>query len=142
MKFWDASAVVPLCLAEPASSSLRRILEADAHMVVWWGCVIECWSELARQRREGFLTADDEDAARAVLERLRGAWDEVQPVDEVRQRAGRLLRIHPLRAPDAIQLAAALVWSDGRGEIVVLDERLRNAARLEGLTPIPFSLAA
>jgi len=137
VKFWDASAVVPLCLAQPASSSLRRILETDGHMVVWWSTVIECWSAFARQRREAFLAADDEETARAILERLRAAWDEVQPVDEVRQRAGRLLRTHPLRTPDATQLAAALVWSGGGpGEIVVLDQRLKEAARLEGLVPV------
>lgn len=136
MRFWDASALVPLCLAEPASASRRRLHDADPTMVVWWGSVVECWSAFARRRRDGLLTVEDEDAARTILERLRGAWLEVQPVEEVRQHAGRLLRTHALRALDAAQLAAALVWSGGGpGEIVALDQRLREAARLEGLTP-------
>ena len=51
----------------------------------------------------------------------------------------RLLRVHPLRAHDALQLAAALTWagSPPSGEIVAFDHTLREAARLEGLTPLP-----
>lgn len=138
MRFWDASAIVPLCLEEPPSGALVQIMEADPSMVVWWGSVIECWSAFARRRREGLLTAEDEEASRSILERLRGAWLEVQPSEEVRQFAGRLLRTHALRSLDAAQLAAALVWSgSGPGEIVVLDQRLREAARLEGLITKP-----
>lgn len=92
MKFWDASALVPLCLDEPASGTLARTLEADPAMVVWWGSLIECWSAFARRRREGLLTPQDEDSARSILERLHAAWIEIQPVDEVRQYAGRLMR--------------------------------------------------
>lgn len=138
MRFWDASALVPLCIEEPPSAILHDLLEADSDIVVWWTSVIECWSAFARRRREGLLTARDEDAARFALERLRNAWEEIQPIEEVRLHAGRLLRTHPLRALDSAQLAAALVWSGGgSGEIVALDDRLREAARLEGLTPVP-----
>lgn len=138
MKFWDASALVPLCTEEPSSAVLRRVLDSDPAIVVWWGSLVECWSALARRRREGLLTLDDEDAARIVLDRLRALWTEIQPVEEVRTYASRLLRTHPLRSQDAVQLAAALVWTGGGpGEVVVLDGRLRDAARLEGLTPTP-----
>lgn len=138
MKFWDASALVPLCTEEPSSAVLRRVLDSDPAIVVWWGSLVECWSALARRRREGLLTLDDEDAARIVLDRLRALWTEIQPVEEVRTYAARLLRTHPLRSQDAVQLAAALVWTGGGpGEVVVLDGRLRDAARLEGLTPTP-----
>lgn len=138
MKFWDASALVPLCLGEPDSSGVVRILQADADLVVWWGSLIECWSAFARRRREGLLTVEAEDSARTVLERLRIAWTEIQPGEAVRTQAGRLVRTHPLRSQDAIQLAAALVWSGGGpGEIVVLDQRLRDAARIEGLVSRP-----
>jgi len=49
----------------------------------------------------------------ARLDYMRSRWNEVQPTEEVRERAERLLRIHKLRAADALQLAAALVWCDG-----------------------------
>jgi predicted nucleic acid-binding protein len=139
MRFWDASALIPLCVDQPASPAVRALLREDAGMVVWWGSVVECWSALARLRREGLLSVEEEDRARGVLALLQEAWVEIQPQEAVRALAGRLLRVHPLRAADALQLAAALVWagSPAVGEMVVLDRRLREAARLEGLRPLP-----
>lgn len=80
-----------------------------------------------------------EEAARSALELLRRSWVEILPGEEVRLRAGRLLRTHPLRASDALQLAAALVWvgSPASGEFVSLDQQLREVALLEGLTVLP-----
>jgi hypothetical protein len=53
----------------------------------------------------------------------------------VRDVARRLLRVHPLRAADALQLAAAYLAAERRPstlEIVTLDERVRLAAAKEG----------
>ena len=61
--------------------------------------------------------------------------DVVDPTLRLRERAGRVLRAHPLRAVDALQLAAALVWCDdapSEETFVCLDDRLRDAARREG----------
>ena len=139
MRFWDTSALVPLCVDEPESGAVKALLQDDPSMVVWWGSVIECWSALARRRREGMLQNADEEAARTFLHTLQESWIEVLPGEDVRARAGRLLRLHPIRSADAIQLAAALVWAGDptSGEIVVYDRRLREAARLEGLSPRP-----
>ena len=66
--------------------------------------------------------------------------DFIAPSNRVRERAGRLLATHPLRAADALQLAAALVWCDEapQGEtFVCLDERLSAAARREGFAVLP-----
>ena len=138
MRFWDASAIVPLCVEQPSSDAMRALLREDSGVVVWWVSLIECWSAFARLRREGVVNLQGEEAARAVLERLRRSWVEIHPGEEVRARAGRLLRTHPLRASDALQLAAALVWagSPPSGQFVSLDQHLREAALLEGLTPL------
>jgi uncharacterized protein len=64
----------------------------------------------------------------------------VLATDHVRRRAGRLVATHPLRAADAFQLAAALVWCEEQpaGEtFVCLDEQLREAARREGFGLLP-----
>ena len=53
----------------------------------------------------------------------------------VRNRAIRLLRVHPLRAADAFQLAAALVAFRAQPQDAIFltgDERLRLAAEREG----------
>jgi hypothetical protein len=56
-------------------------------------------------------------------------------VDAVLEMARRLLRVHPLRAADSLQLAAAVLASEGRPstlEFVCLDDRLGIAAQREG----------
>jgi hypothetical protein len=42
MKFWDASAIVPLCLDEPWTRWLTQVLAEDPLMMVWWGSLVEC----------------------------------------------------------------------------------------------------
>ena len=146
MKFWDASALIPLCVDEPWTSPLLQVLAEDRLMVVWWGSIVECWSALTRLRREAVFTPHDEEQARAFLAYLATAWTEVLPHWTVRDHAGRLLQRYPLRAADSLQLAAALVWAqeqpDGKS-FVCLDHRLRTAAQGEGfvLIPSPASLS-
>ena len=144
MRFWDASAVSPLCFDEGRSSEVDRLLREDRGMTVWWATPVECASAIARRRREGKLTAADEDAAFEVLDRLSAAWYEVPAGHLVRSHAFRLLRVHPIRAADALQLAAAVVFAGSpvtgpapTAEIVTLDDRLAEAARLEGLAVLP-----
>ncbi len=135
MKFWDASAIVPLLVSEAESAGAGALLERDPEMLVWWGTPVECTSALARREREGALAAAE--VADAV-ERLRAAseaWQEVLPADVVRTTAQRLLRVHPLRAADALQLAAAIVASEhdpASLPFVSLDDRLGEAAGREG----------
>ena len=140
MKFWDSSAIVPLFLKEASSDSVGRVVRSDEDIMVWWGTRLECLSALARRRREGILSADDEYKAKTVLLTLDAVWSEILPSERVRKRAERLLGIHPLRAADALQLASALIWAeeDPQGlEIVCLDQNLREAASREGFTVLP-----
>lgn len=134
MKFWDSSALVPLVLSQPRTAAAKTALEEDPEVAAWWGSSIECASAIARLHREGHLTTADEARARALLGTLRRSWFEVQPVDAVRNQALRLLRVHPLRAADALQLAAAIEWAGSADGSVLMtfDDRLRDAARREG----------
>lgn len=134
MRFWDASAIVPLCLHQPASARADALYADDPAMVAWWSSTVECASAFARLVRDGSLDLEAEERARAVLFELQEAWFEVQPTDRVRAQALRLLRLHPLRSADALQLAAALEWAGAppEGEFITFDERLREAARREG----------
>ena len=109
MRFWDASAIVPLLIEERSSQALRALLTDDPLMVVWWATPTECASALARLDREGLLDTQSLRAAHKRLSQLLGNWQEVDPHDEVRETAARFVRVHPLRAADALQLAAAFV---------------------------------
>jgi predicted nucleic acid-binding protein len=69
-------------------------------------------------------------------------FQQVSPAEELRDRAIRLLDLHPLSAADALQLAAALDWcgehTAGAG-FVCLDQRLRAAAMREGFDVYPLA---
>lgn len=111
-------------------------------MVVWWATEVECVSAIARLEREGSLTSQSTREALERLDALAQGWHEIQPVASVRRTARRLLRVHALRAADALQLAAAIVASQAHPEslrIVSLDDRLIDAARREGFPVADFA---
>ncbi|HEV8613440.1 MAG TPA: type II toxin-antitoxin system VapC family toxin [Gemmatimonadales bacterium] len=135
MRFWDSSAIVSLLVHETASERMDELLEEDRAIVVWWGTMVESYSALARQRRDAALDAAGLQAATSRLRRLATAWLEVPAAEQVREQALRLLRVHALRASDALQLGAALIAAELRPdtlEFVTLDGRQAEGARREG----------
>jgi uncharacterized protein len=135
VKFWDASAIVPLLVQEPATRRMQALAARDTDLLVWWGSQVECISALSRVERTGAL--DLKRAALAVdrLAQLADVWHEIEPSEIVRESAIRFLRVHPLRAADALQLGAAFVAAERRPaslQVVTLDKRLADAARKEG----------
>lgn len=135
MKFWDSSAILPLLVGEATTGAMQAIAREDERMLVWWATPVECVSALARLEREGNLSGEAVASAVDRLDALAEAWNEVQPVESVRRMARRLLRVHTLRAADALQLSAGVVACEGNPatlEFVTLDGRLIDAARREG----------
>jgi len=135
MKFWDSSALVPLLLAGDSTPHVTSLALQDAETVVWWATPVECASAIARVERTNELSPDGADAAFARLNALAASWLQVEPSDEIRETARRLLRVHPLRAADSLQLAAAFVAAERRPPtmtFVTLDCDLRTAAAREG----------
>lgn len=142
MKFWDASAIVPLLVAEPATQRVQALARRDPDMLVWWGSEVECVSALARLERVAALDTKGIALALSRLKQLADGWHEVEAGEVVRESAVRFLRVHPLRAADALQLAAAFIAAERRPsslDFVTLDDRLSDAARKEGfvLVDIP-----
>lgn len=135
MMFWDSSAIVPLLVNETSSKPLGELLRQDDEMIVWWGSETECVSALARLERENALDSGSMRTALERLDALESSWIEVEAVPAVRRTARRLLRVHQIRAADALQLAAAFLASEGQPStlgFVCLDERLSAAADREG----------
>lgn len=137
MRFWDASAIVPLIVRQEQSDLMQRLAEEDTAIATWWGSEVECASALARTQRE-----QHEDGAEQFdsLAAVAAGWREIHPTREVKTIAVRLLRVHTLRAGDALQLAAAIVAGQRqpeRLEFVCLDGRLRAAAAKEGFRVLP-----
>lgn len=122
-------------MAEPTTNAVRSLASEDPVMLVWWGTEVECVSALARLERQGDLADTATVAALERLDAMAFGWHEVQPIENVRRTARRLLRVHGLRAADAMQLAAAIIGSEDNPpslEIMTLDERLAIVARREG----------
>jgi hypothetical protein len=125
---------------EAASDRLRRLHVSDPVVIAWWGAELECVSAVARAERTGRLSAAGAAEGFRRLVGLRRGWHEIEPSEDVREAAKRLLRVHDLRAMDSLHLAAALVASEGRPaslEFVCLDDRLRTAAEREGFGIVP-----
>jgi len=138
--FWDSSAIIPLFLPEPRSAQLLSMLARDSEPTLWWGSPVECLSAVYRRHRTSPLPGALLTGTLARLRALIDDTDSVAPTAEVRHRAERLLATHPLRAADALQLGAALVWCEDQpaGEVLVcLDGRLRDAAAREGFSLRP-----
>ena len=135
MKFWDASAIVPLLVAETTTQFLQALATRDSDLLVWWGSQVECVSAVARLERGALLDVKGAALAFDRLKQLAEGWHEIEPSEIVRENALRFLRVHSLRAADALQLAAAFLAAERRPsslEVVTLDERLADAARKEG----------
>jgi uncharacterized protein len=134
VRFWDSSAIIPLIVTQPRTPDALALLREDPELVVWWGTPVECASAIARLERDAHLRPRDARTARSRLRSVAAAWYEVRPTDRVRDQAERLLRLHTLRAADALQLAAAIEWAGEAtaATFLTFDARLRDAADREG----------
>lgn len=140
MKFWDSSALVPLYVEEATTALLQEQFADDSAVYVWWATPVECVSGVAKLHREGGFTTELYDTALQALALASSIWRPIAPTDTLRLEAIRIVRVHGLKAADALQLAAAREWSQHRPagyHFVSLDQRLRRAARLEGFTVLP-----
>ena len=103
--------------------------------MTWWASRIECASALNRLHREQSLDEKGLVQALGNLDAFCETCLEILPSEEVRKRAMRLLRIHPLRAADALQLGAVLVAAredPSSLALVTSDDQLKQAAEREG----------
>lgn len=114
---------------------MRSLYRSDAAVLAWWAARVECESAVSRLERDGLLRRRAANVARGRLDRFAATWQEVQPSEPLRDNARRLLRVHDLRAADALQLAAGVAAAEGRPvtlAFVCLDDRLAGAAEREG----------
>lgn len=135
MRFWDSSAVVPLVSSENSSRWATGLLRSDSRGVIWAFSPVEVRSALARKHRDGALRVETFRKAVRRADQLFEVFTQVVALEPVVLRALRLLDLHPLRAADALQLAAALVACGERPPslpFVTLDDRLGHAAEREG----------
>jgi predicted nucleic acid-binding protein len=135
MRYFDASALVKRYVRETGSAKVRRLIASDTPATSRLS-EIEVASALERLAREGEIARAERDRALAALDTDLRSIVVVELTDEVCATARRLLQQRSLRAGDAIQPASCLYLQEELAEpvpMVVFDDRLLAAARLEGL---------
>jgi uncharacterized protein len=140
VRFWDASAIVPLLFEEASTSAIKQLSDEDPNMLFWWATWAEVASAVARLLRERKITLEESASLRMRMEDTWSSSAVVQPSPAVLLDADNLLFKHVLRAGDAFQLAAAraAVGSEPEGfGFITLDHRLRTAAAAEGFLVYP-----
>ena len=96
MRLWDTSALLSLLLKQEATDSLKSIIAADERMVLWWGTKVEAVSGVCRLERSGAVEHSVVAKLIAAIDALSSDAYEVQPTEQVRNTACRLLRVHDL----------------------------------------------
>ncbi len=140
--FFDSSALVKRYVRETGSSWIRQITAPQTGSLIFvvrisW---VEVRSSFARRQREGNLT---QGAVQPLVQTLRSDFNTQYQVIELdatlAETAGLLVNQHPLRAYDAVQLAAALriqpAFTQTSNQLIFLcaDNRLLSVAAALGL---------
>jgi predicted nucleic acid-binding protein len=134
--FWDSSALVHLCVFQAGSAQAHLYVRKFAP-VVWWGTYVEVQSALCRLGREHAINDANKQGAITRLRLLSRGWREIAPDDQVRDLAVEMLDDYILRAADALQLAASLIWCQqrpSRRDFICADGRLSQAAAAAGFS--------
>lgn len=136
MRFWDSSAIVCLLIEQELTQKAKELIQdKNESMIVWWGTIAECYSAICRLEREGSIGSEIFDQAHLSLNELSKIWHEIQPSKILRDKAMRLMRLHPLRTADSFQLAAALIATEDLSipiSFVCFDTKLKDAAKRQG----------
>ncbi len=138
--FWDSSALVQLCHDQVATPTAQKLARQYRKLVVWWGASVEIRSALARLTRNHGLSETDFKRALQKLNTMRASWSEIESDEDLRAIAEELPDKYGLRAMDAMQLAAVLVWCDEKPRkrpFICFDARLTEAAEKAGFTIYP-----
>jgi uncharacterized protein with PIN domain len=131
--YLETSALLAWLLGEPSAAEVKS--RVDAAQTVATSCLtlLEAERALIRGETQGILKAGQAEKLRGLLSRSKAGWVLMEISEEVRARANRVFPSEPVRTPDAIHLATALVFMRvfPELELVSCDRRiLENAASL------------
>lgn len=135
----ESSAVLAWLLGEPAASVVRDHLATAGIVVASDLTLIECDRVVIRAATLGDLTEADAADRRAYLTNAAAHWNLLRISGDIVDRARQPFPGDPIRTPDAIHLASALVARSAAPglQVLSLDERIRTAARKLGFSVQP-----
>ena len=131
--FWDTSAIIPLCCVQGFSPAARKTFRRFPMPAVWWGTPVEVRSAFKRLKDHDALL--NERSAIRHWSKFRAKAIEILPDGALLSIAESIPATYGLRALDAFQLAAALVWCSERPRkrpFICADARLGEAANDAG----------
>jgi predicted nucleic acid-binding protein len=141
--YLDTSALVKRYAVERGTAWIVRLTAPSVGHVLYTVRLtrVETIAALYRKVRTGQLAAVDAQRAEAIFTvEWRQQYQVLEPTEQIVDRAALLARSYPLRAYDAVHLAAALAlegWSArtaaGRVTFISADLDQLHAARSEGL---------
>jgi predicted nucleic acid-binding protein len=132
--YLDTSSLVKLYAEEEGSPLVRELVERSELVATSVVAYAEARAALARQRREGGLTAAGYDRAKADFERDWPRYLTIEVSEAVYRSAGDLAEKHHLRGFDSLHLASYLaLYREGARQprFSAFDETLNRAARKE-----------
>jgi uncharacterized protein len=139
LRYWDASALMPLFIDEAKSAFSRELFKADREILTWEMSWVELISVVERRAREGSLRLEQRVEVLTKVHRFFEGVALVNDLEAVRVQSFSLLARYALRAADAQQLAAASVAANGKPNalaFVCFDAKLADAASREGFQVI------
>ncbi len=138
--FWDTSAIIPLCCVQEFSSKARTTFRRFPKPALWWGTPVEVQSAFKRLKDHEVLP--NERSAIRHWSKFRAKAVEIMPDGALLSIAESIPSTYGLRALDAFQLAAALVWCNERPRnrpLICADQRLSDAARDAGFEVVTIA---
>jgi predicted nucleic acid-binding protein len=133
--FLDTSALTKRYAEEMGSPAVRALFRRRARIAVSRIAYAEISAAVARKERDGDLRPNQADAVLGRLGRDFSALLVVEVKAPVVERVPGIVRRHPLRGYDAVQLACALALREARASVTFwcADVELERAAIAEGL---------
>jgi predicted nucleic acid-binding protein len=137
--YLDTSALVKLYIDEAESTAVKQRVEVARIVSTSRVAYVEARAGIARKFREAELSKTE---YKHMIEDLEEDWQSyfiVEVSESITKLAGQLVHRNPLRGFDAIHLASALFLKNRTHlelSFACVDERLKDAARREGLTII------
>jgi predicted nucleic acid-binding protein len=136
--YFDTSAIVPLLVEEIGTKRARDQWLAADRLVTVRLAHVEARAALAQAERVGRVTSAQRRSLGVELDDLLGQMDYVDVDEALVRSAGDLAEVHPLRAYDAVHLAAAVAVASDDLVVIAGDRALISAAQAAGLATSPI----
>lgn len=132
--YFDTSALIPLVVGEPASSTCSRLWNEATRVVSTRLIYPEARAALAQAQRMNRLTVMELEQAVDELDAIALEISYIEVSAELVASAGDLAQTHGLRGYDAVHLASAVLVNDEELALVTGDHELAAAAQSIGMS--------